>query len=127
MKGFSTAIPGKVVENKFELGTARREAVQDWDLRTVDTVLEQWAGSPGVHGARCCCAGDCPSSVPATEARLQLTQEVTEDSRQPGDLVIEYSLQPMDPDTLVQRVFGEGLVASATLRRQKDTRRISVA
>lgn len=130
MKGFNTAVPGKVVENKYQAGVPRRELLQDWDLRDVETTLEYFEGSPQIqHGNQCCCAGaDCPSNVAPDEQKLCLTQVVLETSKQPGDLVLEYLLDPGDQDTLVIRVIKEGQnFALSRLKRQKDTRRISVA
>ena len=39
MKGFSTATP-KLIENKFALGEPTKELLEDWDSRTVQSVLE---------------------------------------------------------------------------------------
>ena len=39
MRGFSTATP-KLVENKFALGEPSKELLDDWDCRTVESVLE---------------------------------------------------------------------------------------
>ena len=39
MKGFNTAA-SKIIDNKFILGEAGREMLEDWDQRTVHSVLE---------------------------------------------------------------------------------------
>ena len=39
MKGFNTAA-SKLVENKYILGEPTKELLEDWDLRSVQSVLE---------------------------------------------------------------------------------------
>lgn len=129
MKGFNTAVPGKVVENKYQPGVGRRELLQDWDRREVETTLEvvEGSGAPTLHGRSCCCAGaDCPSSPLIELPKLRLVQVVLPSSPHPGDLELEYSLDPVDQDTLIITVLGGGVViATARLKRQKETRKIS--
>ena len=52
MKGFSTSTP-KMVENKFVVGEETPELLDDWDQRTVTSVLEFHEAAEAL-GKRCC-------------------------------------------------------------------------
>ena len=51
MKGFNTAA-SKLVENKYILGEPTKELLEDWDLRSVQSVLELHESSGGEKN--CC-------------------------------------------------------------------------
>ena len=51
MKGFNTAA-SKLVENKYVLGEPTKELLEDWDLRSVQSVLELHESS---GGEKSCC------------------------------------------------------------------------
>ena len=51
MKGFNTAA-SKLVENKYILGEPTKELLEDWDLRSVQSVLELHESS---GGEKSCC------------------------------------------------------------------------
>merc|ERR1712098_899615 len=121
-------VPPKVVENKYLPGEPKRELLQDWDLREVETVLEYVEGSSQeAHGH--CCETSCPSTVSEEGAKLTLSQVSVEGSQHPCDLVLVYSLQPGDNNILLLRVLqGDTLVAPRRFKRKEETgRRLSVA
>ena len=54
MKGFNTAA-SKLVENKYILGEPTKELLEDWDLRSIQSVLELHESSGGDKN----CCGQC--------------------------------------------------------------------
>jgi len=128
MKGFNTTIPGKVVENKFQPEIPEREALQDWDLREVESTLTYLEGTPKIeHGQACCCSVDCPSTPLIEEPKLRVVQTCLPTSKHPGDLVLEYMLATGDDDTLLINILKEEqILATAKLRRQKENRKTSM-
>ena len=87
MKGFSTSTP-KMVENKFVVGEETPELLDDWDQRTVTSVLE-FHEAVEAPGKPCCkfqsfkilhfnkkCSGqvNCPLTMEEEHRRLVLLQ-----------------------------------------------------
>jgi len=128
MKGFNTTIPGKVVENKYQTEVPEREALQDWDLREVESTLTYLEGTPKIeHGHACCCAVDCPSTPVVEEPKLRVVQTCLPTSKHPGDLILEYMLAADDEDTLLINILKDDqILATAKLRRQKENRKTSM-
>eukprot|EP00092_Neocalanus_flemingeri_P029285 GFUD01031796.1.p1 GENE.GFUD01031796.1~~GFUD01031796.1.p1 ORF type:complete len:252 (-),score=70.20 GFUD01031796.1:451-1206(-) len=130
MRGFSTNTP-KLVENKFVVGEATAELLDDWDQRLVESVLESYEEME--TPSKTCCQISCPAVCEEHHRRLVLIQTARTDQKITHDSTIVYELDKEDPDVMVvtSRVGGEleDVVAIRRFRRQREQeneRRISV-
>jgi len=119
IKGFNTAA-SKIIENKFILEEETKELLEDWDSRSVKSVMEFHENQGDLN---CCTTINCPST--GVHRGLVLSQTADKTKKVTLDSLLFYQLDKDDPDILVViyktlGAAGEEVVAARRFRRVKE-------